>query len=209
MLWLDTQLLAMGVMFLSGAGIALGLDLLGIVSGHLRAADMGPADSGRRKKPVRRRARLGLWDVLVWMIVTPVVFAAILISNRGEPRLYVFVGLALGLGAYLLLARRLVVWAGATARAAVVRAVGAAGRKVAAPVRSTGARAGKAARKTRNWAVGRGRAFRGWAKGERKVIGGWLKGRRKAIGERAPRRENPLGLLGRRIMAGINRRPKE
>ncbi len=187
MLWLDTQLLAMGVMFLTGAGVAIGLDLLGILSGRLRVDELGLARSGRRKKPIRRRSRSGLWDVMVWMVVTPVVFAAILISNRGEPRLYVFVGLALGLGAYFVLARRFVVWAGSTARAAVARAGGAAAREIAAPVRSAGVGMGKMARRLGGWTAGGGR-----------VLGDWARGRQSA-----------LGRLGRRILAGIKRPPKE
>ncbi len=206
MSWFDPQVLSLAVMFLTGAGMALAIDLLGVLFGRLKAADLGPADrrkppgsaKGPRRRPASRRARYSLLDVILWLAVTPLVFAAMLVSNRGEPRFYVFVGLALGAGAYLLLARRFFVWAGSTSREQIIRAGGAAAKGVARPARAASARGGRAARATGAWAQGRGRAFGGWAAARNEAVGGWARGRAEAA-----RR------FGGRILGGIIRRPKE
>jgi hypothetical protein len=114
--WLDTQILSLGVMFLTGAGLALALDLLGSILGHVEVSEGARPASPRR--PRRRRARRALWDLALWLVVTPLVFGAVLISSRGEMRVYVFIGLGLGVAAYVLLARRFIITVGTASRQA-------------------------------------------------------------------------------------------
>jgi len=124
--WPDTQILSLGVMFLTGAGLALALDLLGSILGHVEVSEVGESErSGPRphpasalRRPRRRRARRALWDLALWLVVTPLVFGAILISSRGEMRVYVFIGLGLGVAAHVLLARRFIISVGTASRQA-------------------------------------------------------------------------------------------
>lgn len=56
-------------------------------------------------RAVRGLARPRRWltnvgDLLYWLVATAVVFAALLLGNWGELRLYVFLGLLAGVGAY-------------------------------------------------------------------------------------------------------------
>jgi hypothetical protein len=143
MAWSDTQVLSMAVMFLTGAGLALILDILGLVLGHL--ALPVARGSGRRRRqrrpPPHSRGGRALWDLGLWLIVTPFLLAATLLATHGEMRGYVFAGLGLGLAAYGLLARKAVVGAGTALRGALIRAGFHAGRKAADLVRSASARA--------------------------------------------------------------------
>jgi len=123
--WPDTQILSLGVMFLTGAGLALALDLLGSILGHVEVSEVGGCERpGPRPRPAsprrprRRRARRALWDLALWLVVTPLVFGAVLISSRGEMRVYVFIGLGLGVAAYVLLARRFIITVGTASRQA-------------------------------------------------------------------------------------------
>jgi spore cortex biosynthesis protein YabQ len=52
-----------------------------------------------------------LMDLFFWLLATPATFVMLLIGNWGELRLYVFIGIALGLFAYFQLASPLVLWA--------------------------------------------------------------------------------------------------
>ncbi|HCJ09896.1 MAG TPA: hypothetical protein DHW14_01865, partial [Clostridiales bacterium] len=95
-------------MFLSGAAVALFYDLCRVAAG---TDPRGGGQRGRSGRPAQ-----GFWDIVFWVIVTPVVFAATLVSNRGELRLHVLLGLAAGAAAYLVLARPVVVRAGLAVR---------------------------------------------------------------------------------------------
>lgn len=113
MLTLDLQLYAVLVMLL--AGIALGL-LFDIYRGVRVVVNPGPLLTG-------------IGDVLFWAAATVILIAALLCGTWGEIRLFVPVAIALGLGAYRVLAGLVVVRAAAralrcanrAARAAVIR----------------------------------------------------------------------------------------
>jgi spore cortex biosynthesis protein YabQ len=132
MLGLDTQVLSTAVMFLTGVALALFHDLCAVAAGHARVPGAG---GGRSRKRAPARAVIRLWDLIYCLLVTPVVFAATMVSNRGELRFYVFVGLALGVAAYFLLASRFVVAVTSTVRTAVIIGVVTVGRWVARPIR--------------------------------------------------------------------------
>ncbi|RJQ04504.1 MAG: hypothetical protein C4551_10730 [Bacillota bacterium] len=182
MLWRDTQLLSTAAMFLAGAALALLYDLLSIVT-------------GRATPPARVRRRgprvLSLWDLLFWVVATPLVFAASLVSNQGELRIYVFVGLALGAAAYHFLARAFVVNAGLATRTGLIRTGRFVGRAVARPVGAASRKAVRVAGALGRWARGRGEAA---GRSVRRVAG------RAGAG---------LAGAGRRILGGIRSRPKE
>ncbi len=187
--WPDTQILSLGVMFLTGAGLALALDLLGSILGHVDLSEVAPPGQGLGRErgrerprprprpasgprhPRQRRARRALWDMALWLVVTPLVFGAVLISSRGEMRFYVFVGLGLGVAAYVLLARRFIISVGTASRQAVVEVGGVAVRRVARPVSAVGRRSSLAARGAGRWVRGRGRAVGGWAGVRRQAWG--------------------------------------
>lgn len=60
---------------------------------------------------VRPRAVGGvLMDLAFWVVTTPALFVMLLIGNWGELRLYVFLGVGLGLFVYFQLASPLVLW---------------------------------------------------------------------------------------------------
>ena len=50
----------------------------------------------------------GIGDLIFWVVSTLVVFATLLLTNWGEVRLYVFLGLAIGIFAYMKLCSRIV-----------------------------------------------------------------------------------------------------
>lgn len=126
MLWTDDQTLSMAVMFLAGAALALFYDLCALVAGR---ADRG---DGPRRPAVD--TRVSLWDLLIWLVATPLVFAAALVSNRGELRVFVFVGLAGGILAYVVFGRPLVVGAGLATRRALGRGIAGSYRVLRAPL---------------------------------------------------------------------------
>jgi len=151
--WLDRQVLTVAVMFLTGVALGLFFDLWGVATGRVTAPP-GPAVG--RRVPSRRRATgrpvFPVSDLLLWLLVTPVVFEAALLANRGELRSFIFVGIALGVAAYAVLARRVFVWAALEVRAGVLSGA-AAGlrwgeRRVVQPVKAAGARGARAAEKT-------------------------------------------------------------
>lgn len=51
-----------------------------------------------------------LMDLAFWLFVTPVIFVALLAGNWGQLRLYVFLGMALGLFCYFQLLSEAVLW---------------------------------------------------------------------------------------------------
>lgn len=78
------QLYAFGMTVVAGIAAGLVFDLYRLVRRHLRP---NPAVSW-------------LMDLLFWLVLTPVVFALLLVGNWGELRFYVFLGLASGLVLY-------------------------------------------------------------------------------------------------------------
>jgi len=151
--WLDRQILTVAVMFLTGVALGLFFDLWGVATGRVTAP---PGAAVGRGVPSRRRATgrpvFPVSDLLFWLLVTPVVFVAVLFANRGELRSFIFVGIALGVAAYAVLARRTFVWAALEARAGLMSGA-AAGlrwgeRRVVQPVKTAGARGARAAERT-------------------------------------------------------------
>ena len=151
--WLDRQVLTVAVMFLTGVALGLFFDLWGVATGRVTAP---PGAAAGRRVPSRRHATgrpvFPVSDLLLWLLVTPVVFVAALLANQGELRSFIFVGIALGVAAYAVLARRVFVWAALEVRAGLLSGA-AAGlrwgeRRVVQPVKAAGARGARAAEKT-------------------------------------------------------------
>ncbi len=191
MLGIDTQLLCLAVMFLTGAALALFHDLCGVLSGTTPAPG---AAASRRRTLAGRRPILRPWDIVFCLLVTPVVFAAVLVSNRGELRLYVFLGLAAGLGAYTCLAAPLVRTAAAGLRDLAVRVLRAAGATLARPLQAAVRTAAAGARLL----TGAGRRLTG---------AGCRAG--TALLRRVGRTASGPARLGRRLLAGFRRRAGE
>lgn len=85
---LRLQFFAFYVLFLAGAGAGLLWDLLRVARGRFRPR--GVVEAGG--------------DLLFWLAVTAVVGLALMVGNWGELRLYVGVGISLGLAVYFGLA---------------------------------------------------------------------------------------------------------
>lgn len=49
-------------------------------------------------------------DLVYWLVATVLVFITLIVGNWGEIRLYIFIGLLLGVAAYYRLASRTVIW---------------------------------------------------------------------------------------------------
>ncbi|MCL6581457.1 MAG: hypothetical protein K6U08_07585 [Firmicutes bacterium] len=163
------QVLSLAMMFLTAAGLLFLHDLVAVAVGWLR-----PPRRGRRGR-LGRATPSGVWDLFVSLVAALVVYVAAFLASRGRFGLEAFTGLVLGAGAYVLLARGVVVRLTVRARAAtcgllrrataaVSRPLGAVGRAV----RSAGEAAGKAGAGVAGWvrsrAVEAGRGIRGfWA----------------------------------------------
>lgn len=93
-MYLASQVLAFGVMV--GAGVVTGcmFDLYRVVRVLVNPRAMGGV----------------LMDILFWVLATPVLSLMFLAGNWGELRLYVFLGIGLGLFVYFQLASPLVLW---------------------------------------------------------------------------------------------------
>lgn len=64
---------------------------------------------------MRRTFKPQIWvtsftDLLYWLLATFLVFTTIIIGNWGEVRLYVFIGLILGVISYFRFVSRIVIW---------------------------------------------------------------------------------------------------
>ncbi|WP_020620850.1 spore cortex biosynthesis protein YabQ [Paenibacillus daejeonensis] len=81
---LNIQFFTLAMMLLSGVGMGAAFDGYRVVSNRLRL--------GRLWIPV--------FDLLYWLAATVIVFRVLAASNEGELRMYVFVGLLLGIGCY-------------------------------------------------------------------------------------------------------------
>jgi len=185
MLWEDTQLLSVAVMFLAGAGLAVVNDVLGLVAGWI------PARAERRRsiRPILR-----VWDLVFWLVVTPCVFAAALVSDYGRLRVYVFAGLAAGAAAYLLLGRPFVLATGFTVRGILICWVTALVMGVARPVKAAWAGLIRTGGKVGGALIRAGRRLSG-------AVG------RMRLAE--PARGRGIGRWGGWLLGGFRRRPKE
>lgn len=90
---LHIQFLTLSVMAGSGAFMGLMFDVYRVLSGQLRPP----------------RWLVPLLDLVYWLVATLFVFRALLYSNDGQVRIYVFLGLILGIWLYFKLASRLAV----------------------------------------------------------------------------------------------------
>lgn len=90
---LHIQFLTLSVMAGSGAFMGALFDVYRVLSGQLRPP----------------RWLVPLLDIGYWMVATLFVFRALLYSNEGQVRLYVFLGLLLGVWLYFRLASRLTI----------------------------------------------------------------------------------------------------
>ncbi|XEC94972.1 spore cortex biosynthesis protein YabQ [Paenibacillus tarimensis] len=81
---LDVQFWTLAMMLLSGIGMGVAFDGYRVLSNRLRI--------GRLWIPVL--------DMLYWLAATIIVFRVLSASNEGEVRVYVFLGLLLGIGCY-------------------------------------------------------------------------------------------------------------
>ena len=208
--WLDRQVLTVAVMFLTGVALGLFFDLWGVATGRVTAP---PGAAVGRRAPSRRHATgrqvFPVSDLLLWLLVTPVVFVAALLANRGELRSFIFVGIALGVAAYAVLARRVFVWAALEVRAGLLSGT-AAGlrwgeRRVVQPVKAAGARGARAAERT---VQGAAQAARRTARGAAGAV------RRTARGAAGAVRRTARGAAGaavgaaRRLLGGFRRGPR-
>jgi len=191
--WLDRQVLTVAVMFLTGVVLGLFFDLWGVATGRVTVP---PGAAVGRRVPSRRRATgrpvFPVSDLLFWLLVTPVVFMAALLANRGELRSFIFVGIALGVAAYAVPARRVFVWVALEVRAGLLSGA-ATGlrwgeRRVVQPVKTAGARGARAAEKT---VQGAAQAARRTARGAAGAVAGVA--RRLLGGFRGGPRNRPRG----------------
>ncbi|GGG24791.1 spore cortex biosynthesis protein YabQ [Paenibacillus abyssi] len=81
---LSVQLWTLAMMVMSGIGMGVAFDGYRVVSGRLQI--------GRLWIPVL--------DLLYWLLATLIVFRVLSASNEGEVRVYVFLGLLLGIALY-------------------------------------------------------------------------------------------------------------
>ena len=81
---LEVQWLTFAAMILSGISMGVLFDAYRVVAAQI---------------PVRRYIYSAL-DILYWLVVTPAVFLTLYRTNQGELRIYVFIGLILGVWCY-------------------------------------------------------------------------------------------------------------
>lgn len=93
MVALDLQFYTFGVMILTGISLGLAFDVYRVIRGLARP----------------RKLLTLVGDLLFWLFATALAGAGLLVGNWGEFRLYVFVGLFIGLLVYYWLASALIV----------------------------------------------------------------------------------------------------
>jgi spore cortex biosynthesis protein YabQ len=84
---LQTQFVTMGMMLLGGLSLGGMFDLYRVLASQLKAP----------------RYAYYLLDLVFWLIGTLLVFKLLYASNLGQVRMFIFVGLLLGIGVYFLL----------------------------------------------------------------------------------------------------------
>lgn len=81
---LEVQFLTLGAMFGSGAGLGVLYDIYRVAAGQLKIS----------------RWLLPILDILYWIVATILVFRVLYTSNQGQVRLFVFIGLLVGICFY-------------------------------------------------------------------------------------------------------------
>lgn len=84
---LDVQFLTLWMMFVCGLGLGVVFDLYRVVSDELRLP----------------RWIIAIMDILYWILAAIAVFRVLYFSNQGDLRVFVFIGLFIGIGVYFLL----------------------------------------------------------------------------------------------------------
>jgi len=84
-----------GIMILTGLALGVLFDVYRVIRSLIKQGSLSAM----------------LMDLFFWLLATPATFIMLLIGNWGELRLYVFLGIALGLFAYFQLVSPLVLWA--------------------------------------------------------------------------------------------------
>jgi spore cortex biosynthesis protein YabQ len=84
---LNVQFLTLWMMFVSGMGLGFLFDIYRVISSQLHFP----------------RWVISILDIIYWIIATLFAFKMLYSSNQGEVRVFVFIGLLIGLGVYTLL----------------------------------------------------------------------------------------------------------
>ncbi|MCS7463195.1 spore cortex biosynthesis protein YabQ [Paenibacillus doosanensis] len=90
---LQVQFVTMGMMLLGGLSLGGLFDLYRVLAGQLRAP----------------RYAYYLLDIFFWCVGTLLVFKLLYMSNLGQVRMFIFIGLFIGVGVYFLLFSRTVI----------------------------------------------------------------------------------------------------
>ncbi|GAA4869941.1 hypothetical protein GCM10023310_57040 [Paenibacillus vulneris] len=90
---LQVQFVTMGMMLLGGLSLGGLFDLYRVLAGQLRAP----------------RYAYYLLDIFFWCIGTLLIFKLLYMSNLGQVRMFIFIGLLVGVGIYFLLFSRTVI----------------------------------------------------------------------------------------------------
>jgi spore cortex biosynthesis protein YabQ len=81
---LNVQFLTLWMMFVSGLGLGVLFDLFRVLAGQLRIP----------------KWTLPLTDLVYWIVATILVFRVLYLTNQGQVRLFVFIGLVIGILLY-------------------------------------------------------------------------------------------------------------
>jgi len=84
---LQIQFVTMGMMLLGGLSLGGLFDLYRVLAGQLRAP----------------RYAYYLLDIMFWVLGTALIFSLLYMSNLGQVRMFIFIGLLVGVGVYFLL----------------------------------------------------------------------------------------------------------
>lgn len=90
---LQVQFVTMGMMLLGGLSLGGLFDLYRVLAGQLRAP----------------RYAYYLLDIVFWLLGTVLIFKLLYMSNLGQVRMFIFIGLLVGVGVYFLLFSKTVI----------------------------------------------------------------------------------------------------